>query len=525
MFKTIKSIITVALGILICAAHTAGAYTDEDFTQLEELHSSLQEAEASVFAPKNFAEYQKHHARLNKLKSQNAKADKIDKAIEKCREFGENALKATDVTKKALSEYLAPREKAIAAKAPDLQPALYSKGEAQFIKATAKIERGDIKNGLKQVPKALPIFDRAELEAIRSQVLNEADRLIATAIQDQAKKYALITLDKATSHRAKSSAIIDADRYDRAAAESEAAVAEYEARHATELAQRVRSLKKNDQAWEQIMLSYEIFMQQAADGRKLKLNFDRGSSAAAKQLSAEMVMLTDSIKSLDAAQTDFRNRVTELCARLGIDFDKSEGIGAAGTAVAAGAALEALESEFGTLVRELDDARGEVRLTKSDLKRTRQEKETASAILAVKQDEERRFSDTKSLFAPTEALTLYNASRDIVIRLRGLTFSSGRFELEDRHNNLLSKVTKALVTYEGRQVIIEGHTDNTGSSGTNRSLSEKRALAVMDYLRQSTGRPASDFRAIGYGAEKPVANNQSRQGRAENRRIDIVILR
>ncbi|MCH7878055.1 MAG: OmpA family protein [candidate division Zixibacteria bacterium] len=522
MFKTNKSIITVALGILICAAHTAGAYTDEDFTQLVELNSRLQEAEASVFAPKNFAEYQKHHAKLNKLKSQNAKADKIDKAIEKCREFGENALKATDVTKKALSEYLEPRERAIAAKAPDLQPALYSKGEAQFIKATAKIERGDIKNGLKQVPKALPIFDRAELEAIRSQVLNEADRLIATAIQDQAKKYALITLDKATSHRAKSSAIIDVDRYDRAAAESEAAVAEYEARHATELAQRVRSLKKNDQAWEQIMLSYEIFMQQAADGRKLKLNFDMGSSAAAKQLSAEMVMLTDSIKSLDAAQTDFRNRVTELCARLGIDYDKSEGVGAAGTA---GAALEALESEFGTLVRELDDVRGEVRLTKSDLKRTREEKETASAILAVKQDEERRFNETKSLFAPTEALTLYNASRDIVIRLRGLTFSSGRFELEERHNNLLSKVTKALVTYEGRQVIIEGHTDNTGSSGINRSLSEKRALAVMDYLRQSTGRPASDFRAIGYGAEKPVANNQSRQGRAENRRIDIVILR
>ena len=270
------------------------------------------------------------------------------------------------------------------------------------------------------------------------------------------------------------------------------------------------------------MLSYEIFMQQAADGRKLKLNFDMGSSAAAKQLSAEMVMLTDSIKSLDAAQTDFRNRVTELCARLGIDYDKSEGVGAAGTA---GAALEALESEFGTLVRELDDVRGEVRLTKSDLKRTREEKETASAILAVKQDEERRFNETKSLFAPTEALTLYNASRDIVIRLRGLTFSSGRFELEERHNNLLSKVTKALVTYEGRQVIIEGHTDNTGSSGINRSLSEKRALAVMDYLRQSTGRPASDFRAIGYGAEKPVANNQSRQGRAENRRIDIVILR
>ncbi len=521
MLKTIKCILTgaLALGILTCASNTASAYTDEDFAQLEKLQKNLLEAEASVFAPKNFTEYQKHHTKLSKLRRQNAKANKIDKALEKCREFGENALKAVDVTKKALAEYLAPREKAVAAKAPSLQPSLFNKGEVLFIKATGKIERGDIKSGLKEVPKALPHFDRAELEAIRSQVLNEADKLIAAAEQDQARKYALITLDKATSHRAKSSAVIDADRYDRSAAEAEAMLAEYEARHATELSQRVRSLKKNDQAWEQIMLSYEIFMQQAADGRNLKLQFDRGASTAARQLSGEMVMLTDSIMSLDAAQTDFRNRVTELCSRLGIEYDNS------GQVPAASAALEALESEFGSLVRDLDDVRGEVRLTKSDLERTQQEKETASAILAVKQAQERRFSETRALFTPTEALTLYNASGDVVIRLRGLTFSSGRFELEDRHNDLLSKVTKALVTYEGSQVIIEGHTDNTGSSGVNRSLSEKRALSVMNYLRQSTGRPASDFKAIGYGAEKPVANNQSKQGRAENRRIDIVILR
>ena len=60
MLKTIKCIKTgaLALGILICATHNAEAYTNEDFTQLEELGRRLEKAEAGVFAPKNFKEYQ-----------------------------------------------------------------------------------------------------------------------------------------------------------------------------------------------------------------------------------------------------------------------------------------------------------------------------------------------------------------------------------------------------------------------------------------------------------------------------------
>ncbi|UCD18001.1 MAG: OmpA family protein, partial [Candidatus Zixiibacteriota bacterium] len=58
----------------------------------------------------------------------------------------------------------------------------------------------------------------------------------------------------------------------------------------------------------------------------------------------------------------------------------------------------------------------------------------------------------------------------------------------------------------------------------NMRLSEKRAFAVMQYLRQSMSVPADRIKSIGYGSDRPIASNQTSEGRAKNRRIDIIIL-
>ncbi|MCH9031929.1 MAG: OmpA family protein [candidate division Zixibacteria bacterium] len=499
----------------ICLTGKAMAYTEADVKGLTMLQDSLVVAKAPVFAPKAYKKSRRQYDEVMKLLKMSASASRIDKALIKSREFGENALRSVAVTREALREYLEPREKALKADAPRLQSALFNKGEKIFVKATEKIEKGDIKGGLKEVTKSVPHFDRAEQEAIRSSVIAQADLLILRAINDEAKKFALITLDKARTHRNRASGIIDRDRYDLKSANAEAALAEYEARHATEIAQRVRSLKKNDQAWEQIMLSYELIMQKAADARELKLAFDKGILFAAEQLANEMKLLIEKIDAQESDRNSRAERIAQICSKLGINFSESDG---------ADAALTSLEAEFQTLVRELDETKSEMRVTARTLEKTKQENEVASAILAAKEKEELKFIETKALFKPTEALVLYNASQDIVIRLRGLSFESGSWVIENRHIELLEKVAKALKISVGDQIIIEGHTDNTGSSEMNRQLSEKRALAVMNYLRQSTDRAASEFRAIGYGAEKPVANNQNEKGRSENRRIDIVIL-
>ncbi|MCB0294734.1 MAG: OmpA family protein, partial [Calditrichaeota bacterium] len=90
--------------------------------------------------------------------------------------------------------------------------------------------------------------------------------------------------------------------------------------------------------------------------------------------------------------------------------------------------------------------------------------------------------------------------------------------------SLLTKVQNAIRTFPESNLTIEGHTDSFGSDSQNLALSEKRAEAVRQYLLANMSNLNPDrVLAVGYGESKPIANNETREGREKNRRIDIVI--
>ena len=120
-----------------------------------------------------------------------AKQKPVDKHVSESREYTDNAIKASEVAKLSLSEYLDPREKAKTAKAPTLVPELYFKAEKQFKKATEKVESGDVKGGLKEAEKSIALFDVAEIEGVRADILGSADKLIERAEAEEATKFAL----------------------------------------------------------------------------------------------------------------------------------------------------------------------------------------------------------------------------------------------------------------------------------------------------------------------------------------------
>ena len=88
----------------------------------------------------------------------------------------------------------------------------------------------------------------------------------------------------------------------------------------------------------------------------------------------------------------------------------------------------------------------------------------------------------------------------------------------------LNKAGDALMNFPHYQVAIEGHTDDVGSNDYNQRLSEQRAQAVADYLGRNFGISGSRFRVAGYGEKMPVADNKTEDGRALNRRTEIIIL-
>jgi outer membrane protein OmpA-like peptidoglycan-associated protein len=114
--------------------------------------------------------------------------------------------------------------------------------------------------------------------------------------------------------------------------------------------------------------------------------------------------------------------------------------------------------------------------------------------------------------------------RGTVITLSGsVIFASGKSDLLPAARNKLSEVATALSQNEAEsKIVIEGHTDSVGSPEANQELSMRRAEAVRDAL-VSSGVNRERVSVEGYGASRPVADNDSPAGRANNRRVEIVV--
>lgn len=87
----------------------------------------------------------------------------------------------------------------------------------------------------------------------------------------------------------------------------------------------------------------------------------------------------------------------------------------------------------------------------------------------------------------------------------------------------LDKLIKLLADYPRAQLAVAGHTDATGTAEYNQGLSEKRAVSVKDYL-VSQGIASSRLTTNGYGQTKPIAPNNTLEGRQKNRRVEITII-
>jgi outer membrane protein OmpA-like peptidoglycan-associated protein len=104
-----------------------------------------------------------------------------------------------------------------------------------------------------------------------------------------------------------------------------------------------------------------------------------------------------------------------------------------------------------------------------------------------------------------------------------VTFATGSSKLTASSFETLDATAAALLERPDLRFEVQGHTDNTGSRATNVRLSKARALAVKEYLI-SRGVPANRLTSEGYAATKPVADNKTREGRAQNRRVSLVQL-
>lgn len=151
----------------------------------------------------------------------------------------------------------------------------------------------------------------------------------------------------------------------------------------------------------------------------------------------------------------------------------------------------------------------------AELKDTNQDLESAQSHMET----QRAMETARAQFTVEEA-EAYQQGPNLLIRMKQMNFASGRAELPQASLQLLAKISNVAKSMRAAGIKIEGHTDSIGSVEQNRVISQDRADAVASYFK-SNG--FNQVTSQGYGFEKPLATNKSKAGRAQNRRVDIII--
>ena len=124
---------------------------------------------------------------------------------------------------------------------------------------------------------------------------------------------------------------------------------------------------------------------------------------------------------------------------------------------------------------------------------------------------------------PGAVVDLDGCEVEAVIELEGVYFDFDKATIKPEGKAVLNEAAALLKKHERVVVEVAGHTDSTGSETYNQGLSERRANSVKDYLT-SQGVTATRLSAKGYGEAQPVASNDTKEGRAENRRVELIVL-
>lgn len=104
-----------------------------------------------------------------------------------------------------------------------------------------------------------------------------------------------------------------------------------------------------------------------------------------------------------------------------------------------------------------------------------------------------------------------------------ISFDTNRSDVRPEFMPVLNQLAASITQYPGTVIQVEGHTDSVGSASYNQTLSESRAQSVRSHLIQR-GVAGNRIVAVGYGLTRPIADNATADGRAKNRRVEILIV-
>ena len=240
----------------------------------------------------------------------------------------------------------------------------------------------------------------------------------------------------------------------------------------------------------------------ASDRADNERNASAGREANANATAADAVTARE--------EADRKKREAEAAARQAQGAQaNAEADSDRNRAAAAAADQHAQQARTAQASAEADSDRNRAAAASSDLQ----------AAQAIHEREELR---AKLLAQFNLILETRDTARGLVVNMSDVLFDSGQFTLRPQAREKLAKISGIVLAYPTLLLAVEGNTDSVGTEEFNQTLSEKRAETVRSYLTKE-GVPEASTTAAGFGKTRPIASNDTADGRQQNRRVELIV--
>jgi OOP family OmpA-OmpF porin len=471
MKQKIKLILLFAFLIALSSTSLAQGLEEGFFKDAKARLADAEKENVSLMSPTYYGDALKNFKSAEKKFKEGASLNDIKEQLAEVNTLLDKAYKTAEVGKVTFASVLKVRNDAVKAVASSNVPELWIKAESKLKEAGEELEDGDVNNARELANEAENIFRDAELEAIKKSYLVETRNKIKLAEDKKVNKTAPVTLALAKKLVKDCEKELNENRYDTDLPRSLAKQAQYEINHAFYIDKVVNKFNDKDETLESHILAAEKELGKIAASIEVEEAFDNGLAPVADKILEKTKLLKSENDKYKQTISNLENEVKVLKDELsGLSAEKSELAG---------------------------------RMNKLNI---------------IKQ----KYDTVEKMFTDDQAQVL-RKENDIIIRLVGLSFDVGKSVIKPQNFSLLTKLQKAIKEFPEGIISVEGHTDSFGSDAVNMALSKDRANAVLEYLLANMDISRSRISAAGFGETKPIANNETVEGRAKNRRIDLVI--
>ena len=482
MFRRFSRLNTLAIAVLLLAIPltlSAEPLKQSLFEETTKAMAAAKDARADLLAPTSYGKALEHYNKAEKKFDKGESIEGIRDELRQATDYLKQAVEATKVAEVTLTATIEARDDAIETSASQYSAKTWAKAEKKFREASTELENGDVSDAREKGDEATARYREAELASIKSYFFQDTRHLLQQADDNDVKKYAPKCLTRSMTLLKEAEAALNQNRYDTDRPRTLAREALYEANHAIYVADLISNMDERKMTTEDLILASESPLRRIAASIDVPAQFDTGYENTTIAILGYMATEQMRNESLTQGISDGKQSMVLLEQHIAVLEDKLGG--------------------------------------------AKDEQNVLLGRIHAQEDVRKQFEQIEAMFDKSQARVLREGDT-VIIRLTGMNFDVGQSTVRSEHFALASKVQDAIRVFPGADVRIEGHTDSFGTDEANLELSQERAEAVRLYLLANIGTPAPTITSFGYGETHPIANNDTKDGRAANRRIDVVIL-